>query len=559
MQQLFSSKKTALAVAVSLALTLGACGGDSNDSVAVTDPVMAAIQTTPTTVKEIAFDAGTGASPVVCPTTSHPFNSMLCSTGGINLIKDFGYTEKEFFISGKANVYDLGADERAVVRTSGNPYTDRILVRYPSDPAKFSGRVFVDILNASSGVDLEDTWDRSWKHMMTSGDAYIGITSKTITADALKKFDPVRYADINWKVNGVNEDGLFWDMLSQLGTQLRQPGTGGILGKLQPKWVYLTGQSQSGFYLNTYITAFTDRLEKAAAGGAPLWDGYLNEVGPGSMPLRSEGAAPSVTVPKTLYKPTGVPQIVIMSEYEHNFYSTTGVAGGGFPASPPYKRRADSNTATDKFRFYEVAGADHSDPTQPAIPLNSEISKAKADGTSRPPKVYIAGHEETLNHLDPFVNGALENLHAWRTKGIPAPSGDTSWIWYSVATDTKGNPVYTTLQDQLGNALGGLRNPLMEAPLYRFYAGRNGAPNTDGSMVRLSDTVINGLFSGSCSNYLATFNAATDSLVTGRYIVQDDATSLKALGKTLATTSSNPLVTTVSYSPIVWTDGKQCN
>lgn len=86
-------------------------------------------------------------------------------------------------------------------------------------------------------------------------------------------------------------------MLSQLGTQLRQSDAK-ILGSLQPANVHLAGQSQSGFYMNTYITAFTDRLEKAAANGKPLFDGYLNLVGPGAMPLRSEAGVPTVSVPK---------------------------------------------------------------------------------------------------------------------------------------------------------------------------------------------------------------------------------------------------------------------
>lgn len=528
-----------------------ACGG-GDETAAAADPVLESIQAVPT-LRDVPFDAGTGASPVVCPTSSHPFSTMLCSTGDangpINLIKDYGYIEKEYFQSGKANVYDLGADERAVVSSSGHPYVTRLLVRYPSDPAKFSGRVFIDIMNASSGVDLEDIWRRSWKHMMLSGDAYIGITSKSLTADALKKFDPVRYADINWTVNGVSENGLFWDMLSQLGSQLRKPGTGGLLATLSPKWVYLGGQSQSGFYMNTYITAFTDRLEKAGPNGKPLFDGYLNLVGPGAMPLRNEAGVPSASVPKTLYKATGVPQIVLMSEAESRFYDILGTGIPGlFPALPPYQRRADANGANDKFRFYEVAGAPHSDPTSPIIPINSEIAKAKADGTGRAPKQYFSGHEEPVLHLDEFVNGALENLHAWAAQGTPAPTADAHWMWYATSPDAKGNLLHAPLRDQFGNALGGLRSPLIEVPLYQYLGqGKTASGSLAfdwGSMIKLSDASINALYGGSCDVFQATFNAATDALVTGRYLVGRDAEGLKALGRALATqaTALNPAV-----------------
>lgn len=519
------------------AVLLAACG-HIDPSSRMSDPVMASMQSA-ATFKVVPFESAIGPTGAACAPSSHPFSTMRCSTGdasgAVDLSGSYGYTEKEFLQSGRAQVYDLGADERAVVGSSGHAYTTRLLVRYPLDAAKFSGRVFVEIYNASSGVDLEDVWRRSWKHLMLSGDAYIGITSKSLTADALKKFDPVRYADIHWQVDGANENGLVWDMLCQLGTQLRQPGSGGLLGTLVPKWIYLAGQSQSGFYLNTYLTAFGDRLEKAGPNGQPLFDGYLNLVGPGSMPLRSEPGVPSVSVPKTLYQATSVPQIVLMSEAESRFYGMGGAAG--FPVFPPYVRRADADSAKDKFRFYEVAGAPHSDPTSPVIPLNSEIAKAKADGSGRAPKAYFVGHEESALQLDEFVNAAIENLHAWAAEGRPAPAAQTRWIRYASAPDAKGNLVYTPLQDGFGNTLGGLRSPLIEAPLYQYLSRGKSASGSFafdwGSMTRLPDTTINTLYGASCATYLNVFDAAADALVAERYLVRRDGEQLKAASRTL--------------------------
>lgn len=538
---------------------------------AIDDPVMASIQTLPT-MNEVPFFS---PEPATCPTTSHPFSTMLCSVGlnydqsgttPIDIKRDYGYVEKEFFQSGTANVYDLDANDRAVVRTSGHPYTTRLLVRYPANPAKFNGRVFIDILNASSGLDLEDTWRRSWEYLMNNGWGYIGITSKSLTGNALKKFDPVRYAEINWQVNGVDENGLFWDMLSQLGSYLRHPQTskgpdGGILGGLRPRYVFLGGQSQSGFYMNTYITAFTDRLEKAGRRGTPLFDGYLNLVGPGAMPLRAEPAnkVPSVSVPKTLYRPTSVPQIVIMSEAESRFYDVMKNGSPGlFPAIPPYTRRADSNTATDKMRFYEVAGAPHADPTSPIIPINSEI--AKINGTGRVPKAYFTGHEEGKLHLDEFVSGAIENMYRWAARGIPAPAADAKWMFYDITTDAAGNPVYDPKRDYLGNALGGLRSPLIEAPLYQYFGMGKSATGADafdwGSAMRLSNETINGLYNGSCTTYLARYDQATIALIRDRYIIRADGEKLMQLGRQLATTGN--VTSTVNYGPVAWY-GAPCN
>ena len=52
-----------------------------------------------------------------------------------------GYVEEEFFVSGRANVYDWAADGSISVRTPNAPYTTRILVRRPTASARFSGNV----------------------------------------------------------------------------------------------------------------------------------------------------------------------------------------------------------------------------------------------------------------------------------------------------------------------------------------------------------------------------------------------------------------------------------
>ena len=54
-----------------------------------------------------------------------------------------GYVEEEFFISGRANVYDWGADSALTVKTANAPYTTRILLRRPANPQRFSGDVVV--------------------------------------------------------------------------------------------------------------------------------------------------------------------------------------------------------------------------------------------------------------------------------------------------------------------------------------------------------------------------------------------------------------------------------
>jgi hypothetical protein len=528
-------------VAVSVAIGLCACGGGGDPPAAV-DSTTASIQTVPT-IKELAFDSPT---PAACPATSHPFSSMLCSIGpSLNYdadgtspvdLKALGYTEREFLQSGSANVYDLDAtSQRAVVRSSGNAYTNRLLVRYPTDPTKFSGRVYIEILNASNGYDIENYWRRSWQYLISKGDAFIGITSNFTTAAALKKFDATRYADVNWQIAGKDEIGLFWDMLSQLGTQLRQADTK-VLGTLKPTAVYLTGESGSGVTMNTYIQTFVDKIEKAGPGGKPLFDGYLSGVGSRLTNLRTETTTPAVSVPTQIYPPTTVPYVSYMGENEMVSYV-------------PYTRRADSNSATDKFRLYEYPGAPHADPLSQVLPINKEV--LKAGGRARTAVVYYQTQQRDDLQFTEFIHAMQENLHDWATKGIAAPTADANWMWNTSSTNASGVTQLTPMRDQLGNALGGVRSPLIAVPLYRFYGqGQSGATTfvsfNWGSMDKLPDSTINALYSGSCSNYLARFNSAADALVQGRYLLKSDADTMKTWAK-----SKGSLVS--------WTDTNPCN
>ena len=456
------------------------------------------------TVKEIPYGDGItfhdGHTEI-----SHPFSSMYCSTGHVDIWNDYGYEEQEFFMSGKANVYGINKKDEPYIESSGNDYTTRLLIRYPDDPAKFSGRVYLDILNASSGVDLEDTWGRSYDWYMNEGHAYIGITSKTDTINALKNFDGDRYEDLNWQVDGVDENGLIWDMLSQLGTLLRSQQSGDILGGLNPEYVYLTGQSQSGFYLNTYITLFEKALKNSNK-GKPLFDGYMNLVGPGVTNVSSNGPKPKVT-----YSETRVPYIVIMSEFEHRF--------GNLESFPEYERKEDGNSAKNKFRFYEVAGTPHTDPTLDVIPNSAEI--ALGNGKGRPPKEYDAGHYESDLNLQMFVNAAQENMHKWVTEGIAAPSAQDKWLDYD-ETSSNGRTVYTPKTDVHGNALGGIRSPMIEYPIATYYASRNDLPfETNGSMVFFTADKIAKLYPHYDRDYKKPFITQAETLLDEGYILQE--------------------------------------
>jgi hypothetical protein len=112
-------------------------------------------------------------------------------------LSSLGYVEEEFFVSGRANVYDWGPDGLSV-KTPNAPYTTRILVRRPTDASRFSGSVIVELGHAPNGVDFPMMWAWAYQYILEHGDAYVLITMSPAAAQALQKFNPTRYASISW-------------------------------------------------------------------------------------------------------------------------------------------------------------------------------------------------------------------------------------------------------------------------------------------------------------------------------------------------------------------------
>jgi hypothetical protein len=63
---------------------------------------------------------------------------------------DPGYVEKEFPVQGDASTYSGPVTGPAEVAQTNVPYSTRVLVRYPKDAKKFSGRVVVEPFNTSN-------------------------------------------------------------------------------------------------------------------------------------------------------------------------------------------------------------------------------------------------------------------------------------------------------------------------------------------------------------------------------------------------------------------------
>src|ERR1700691_1436799 len=184
----------------------------------------------------------TGPLPVTAD--SYPFLAANHSLQPFDLAKT-GYVEEEFIVTGTADVYDWAPDGSLSVKTGKAPYGARILVRRPANPARFSGAVLVEPMGTVRRFDWAIMCGYLSDHMMERGDAWVGITLPG-ASDGLKKFNPTRYAAVSFAnptpdgacpgAKGgpsATEDGLKWDVISQVGALLKSNTAGGPLAGLR--------------------------------------------------------------------------------------------------------------------------------------------------------------------------------------------------------------------------------------------------------------------------------------------------------------------------------------
>lgn len=382
-------------------------------------------------------------------------------------LASFGYLEEEYFLSGSAHRYAEG-----LVPDGGpHPYTTRLVVRRPVEAP--SGATFVSIFNASLGYDMEDDWRRAWDWLIENRHTYVGVTLKPISIEALRTFNPARYSSLGFEVEGQRprpavtasigwdpwqvvpgcEEGLAWDVLVDLAGLARDPGIvpGGS------RRVFLTGQSQSGVYVNTFAAHVHNHRRRGD--GGPLFDGYLAGVAsvltrplwqePGGVETWRVGPTPELDVPLIAVTADGDLDLYALSK--PTAYPRTGNPLPD-PSPDPYARGLGDGPLR---RQYQVAGAPHSDARSPVIPDDRDIVRA-----GRLPRNRTQELVQRLNPmpLEPVMTGAFAALLRWVDEGIPAPPS----TWF----DQHDGLPYV---NEYGITAGGLRLGLVEHPLGTYH------------------------------------------------------------------------------------------
>jgi hypothetical protein len=399
-------------------------------------------------ITELHIPEGPGYLPIASAQISLPPDVGAPLNFGLFDLATVGYEEQEYFISGTAsaftNLNELGSDGFWDVEAAEQAaYTTRVLVRRPTDSAKFNGSVLVEWLNVSSGFDTAPEWDNGHVELVRQGYAWVGITAQFVGVYGrtggivplhLKAFGPVRYAEVEHP-----GDSFSYDIFSQLAQAIRVPGELDLLNGLNPEYLIGSGDSQSAFRLTTYVNAIHPLYNP--------YDGYLiNSRASSSTPLAQDPQV-EISVPSEVFFRTdlNVPVLVFQAETDILRPSLNSVL----------VRQADSEI----LRYWEVAGTAHTD--------RYSSGGGWTDAGNDP----SAGAVEEVDNIQGFIqcespinsgpmhyvfNAALAALNNWIVDGTAPPVAEALMV-----SDDLGQ----LLLDESGNALGGIRTPYVDAPV----------------------------------------------------------------------------------------------
>jgi hypothetical protein len=443
-----------------------------------------------------------------------------------------GYVEEEYFLSGRAQAYEIdgarGSDGRwSVSPAESAAYTTRLVVRRPLDPDRFSGTVAVEWLNVSAGTDAEPDWACTHRHIIREGLAWVGVSAQKAGIDGggiaegphLKSVDPDRYKTLSHP-----GDAFSYDIFSQVGRVLRDSRGRQPLGPLHPARLIAMGESQSAAFLVTYVNA----VDPAAR----VYDGYLIH-GRGAAGANIDGfrLAPANTAgepapdpeaaraaqrrtPERIRDDVRVPVLTLQSE--------TDVAsmGGGLARGPD----------SERFRLWEVTGAAHADTylikgaARDTGALSADELAAAIAPTAEVPGLSTGTPINSGPQQHYVSQAALAQLDRW-VRGGAAPSEAARLE----LTEEGG----AFVADRHGIALGGVRTPWVDVPVAVLSGlGQEGGAGFTflfGTTKPFSADELALLYPGGRSSYLEQFGESLDRAVDQGFILAADAAEIRQL------------------------------
>jgi hypothetical protein len=440
---------------------------------------------------------------------------------------------EEFFVSGTATSYkevsNYGKKNQWNVQEADTaPYTTRIVVVRPTDAKKFNGTVIVEWLNVTGGFDFSPARIMMWRELARNGSIWVGVSTQIVGVQGgptlygfslpLKKMNAERYKQLSHP-----GDAFSFDIYSQVGRFLKGSKASTVLGGLFPKHLISMGESQSAFFLSTYINAI-DPIAK-------VYDGYLNYSRFGfAAGLNGESVTSTEKFSKIDKMRSDLRVPVLLFETE------TDVLGTSLNGNPFMGYHGARVPDTDLLRTWEVAGTSHADS------YLYNVSEFDTDTTAYDvlAKAYAPTNLMHGKKIDkPFnnapqhhyvVQAAIVALEKWVATGIaPAKAAPIELI----ASKIPG-AAPTVVQDKNGNAKGGVRSPWIDVPVSTFsgisYSSQKNAALT-GSVEPFDTQTLDRLYPGGRAEYLKKFEKVLNAQIKAGFILAADKKEIMEIAK----------------------------
>lgn len=377
--------------------------------------------------------------------------------------------------------------EYAASGTSPAPFTTRVVVRRP-ESAPASGTLVVEWLNVSSGADAAPDWTYLAEELVRQGHAWAGVSAQfngveggsAVVAvegavlQGLKGVDPARYGDLHHP-GDLYAHSIFTGVARA------------VAERVGAEQVLAIGESQSAYLLTTHVNEVHPEER--------FFDGFLiHSRGDVAAPPGEAGcgidllAARATGVPTPVRDDLDVPVIVVQTEGD--LLGRMNYLAARQPDGP-------------LLRVWEVAGAAHADLFQIG---DFEAFLGCPDPVNRGQQVYV-------------VRAALRHLVAWARGGPAAPS--------AAPIEVRDGAF---VRDEVGNVRGGVRTPVVDAPVEVLAGDAPGGSvicGLFGRTLALPEADLRQRWS-SPEDYAASYTAATEAAIAAGFVLPEDRAAVLA-------------------------------
>jgi len=446
-------------------------------------------------------------------------------------VSSAGYEREEYFIDGVAADYQpvgtLTPDGTwSVEKTDTASFKTRIVVWKPADPADFNGTVFVEWLNVSPGFDNPPDWLNAHNYFVREGAAWVGVSAQAASVrggdviqaegapppGGLKAADPERYGTLDHP-----GDAFSYDVFTHAGLAVHGDGKGAKpFEGYDVKRVIAVGESQSAARMTTYVNAIHPV--------AKLYDGFLihsrfGQAAPfGDQQLGQR--VPDVPNGVKIRRDLDVPVLTVETETDLVFPRIHFT-----PARQPDSKR---------FRLWEVAGTAHADAYLGGLAL-ADLGDGSAEVALLDPTQGSGGRLGCVAPVNAggqyvVISAALDQLDRWVRTGT-APRK----VPRIRTTDSGG--ATTIVRDDHGIARGGVRTPIVDAPIAANDGEENSGPSfcvLFGHTKAFDAATLAALYPNGKDDYVAAFDEAVDEAVKAGIWLEPDAERYKAAARQVA-------------------------